>query len=434
MRICLVSSGQPSSNPRLVKEADALVDAGYDVHVIAAYWADWATDADAQLCANRAWSYTFVDWRRATGPLLFWWSRVRFRMARALAARSLLPPSRLRAAAGRVTPELTYAALGTHADLYIAHNLGALPAAAIAAMHHDARLGFDAEDFHSGQFGPRDDPREQRLAAGIEAAYIPQCDYVTAAAPGIADAYRVHRREPPTCVLNVFPLADRAEHKRPTHTAGPVTLYWFSQTIGPGRGLEDVVRAMGRFADGEIELHLRGTWQAGFETTLRAIASASGVAEKRVVAHPAAPPAEMVRCAAAYDVGLAVETGETVNSDILLSNKIFTYLLAGSAVLATRTTGQRPIIEALGPAAAGYNPGDIDGLVHALRVWVADRAVLETARRAAWQHGEERYNWDRERQQFLDVVRRALAARSDVRVRLADRVSAGVPTAAPQRS
>ena len=34
-RICLVTPGQPSTNPRLVKEADALCEAGYDVQVVA---------------------------------------------------------------------------------------------------------------------------------------------------------------------------------------------------------------------------------------------------------------------------------------------------------------------------------------------------------------------------------------------------------------
>ena len=34
-RICLVSPGHLSSNPRLVKEADALHEAGYAVRVVA---------------------------------------------------------------------------------------------------------------------------------------------------------------------------------------------------------------------------------------------------------------------------------------------------------------------------------------------------------------------------------------------------------------
>jgi len=39
-RVCLVTTGQPACNPRLVKEADALAEAGFDVHVVAAYSAD----------------------------------------------------------------------------------------------------------------------------------------------------------------------------------------------------------------------------------------------------------------------------------------------------------------------------------------------------------------------------------------------------------
>ena len=34
-RICIVTPGALGSNPRVVKEADALVRAGHDVHVIA---------------------------------------------------------------------------------------------------------------------------------------------------------------------------------------------------------------------------------------------------------------------------------------------------------------------------------------------------------------------------------------------------------------
>ena len=33
-RVCLVSGGHPSSNPRLVKEADALAAAGYELTVV----------------------------------------------------------------------------------------------------------------------------------------------------------------------------------------------------------------------------------------------------------------------------------------------------------------------------------------------------------------------------------------------------------------
>jgi siroheme synthase len=82
-RVCLVTSGQPASNPRLVKEADALVEAGCTVHVVGAHWADWATRYDAQLPTGRGWTYTFVDWRRETMPMRYWQTGARQRLAQA---------------------------------------------------------------------------------------------------------------------------------------------------------------------------------------------------------------------------------------------------------------------------------------------------------------------------------------------------------------
>ena len=89
-------------------------------------------------------------------------------------------PARSAAAAKRVP-----------ADLYIAHYPAALPAAAIAARRHGALYAFDAEDFHLGDWpeGPGASSSKRRLIRAIEGRYLPGCAYVTAASPGIADAY-----------------------------------------------------------------------------------------------------------------------------------------------------------------------------------------------------------------------------------------------------
>ena len=46
-RVTLLTTGQPSTNPRLVKEADALASAGFDVSVIGIRRAGWADASDA---------------------------------------------------------------------------------------------------------------------------------------------------------------------------------------------------------------------------------------------------------------------------------------------------------------------------------------------------------------------------------------------------
>src|SRR5437870_2051059 len=53
-RICLITPGHLATNPRIVKEADALSEAGYEVTVIAANFLDWAHRADAEF-GDRTW-------------------------------------------------------------------------------------------------------------------------------------------------------------------------------------------------------------------------------------------------------------------------------------------------------------------------------------------------------------------------------------------
>ena len=397
-----------ATNPRLVKEADALVSAGHDVHVIAARRADWADASDAELLAGRAWTSEILEWRRRPDGSRVWKAALRHRIAK-LTADLPLGDGWLASGVSPVARDLTRAALARRADLYVAHNLGALPAAAAAAAKYDARVGFDAEDYHSGQFVDQDSS-ECRIARRLEERFIPRCSYVTASAPGIASRYQpLCRGQAPTVILNVFPAADRPSAPASTRAPGPLRLYWFSQTIGRDRGLEDAVTAMGLLTGIDIELHVRGEWQADYERHLRGHARKNGVPDARIVAHAPAPAHSMVRLAGAYDVGLTLEPGESINSDLALSNKLFTYLLAGLPVLATATRGQMQCAQALGDACRLVPPRDGSALADALRTWVERPAARAAAARAAWDLATREYNWEVEQQKFLSVVDRVVS-------------------------
>jgi hypothetical protein len=122
----------------------------------------------------------------------------------------------------------------------------------------------------------------------------------------------------------------------------------------------------------------------------------------------------MVTHAAACDIGLALEPPSSINNDILLSNKIFTYLLAGTAVVATRTRGQAALLAELGPAAEGCDVGDAASFAGAVERLIASPQRLLEARRAAWDLGTCRFNWDLEKLRFLEVVRTIAAQRTHV--------------------
>ena len=105
------------------------------------------------------------------------------------------------------------------------------------------------------------------------------------------------------------------------------------------------------------------------------------------------------------DVGRAAETSNDRNRQLVLSNKLFTYLLAGNAVAATSTSAQAAIAATLGEAVWLYAPGDPSGLAEGLRRWMSDPEALARSRRAARAAAEKIYNWDREKEKLLALVK-----------------------------
>jgi glycosyltransferase involved in cell wall biosynthesis len=405
LHVCLVTPGHLSTNPRLVKEADALAAAGCAISIVSARFIPWADEADSEF-ASRHWTVRRV----AFGPIA---GRARH-VAQSLRRRAGLLAYKLLGCCAEIAfhpviPTLTRAACAVPADLYIAHNLAALPAACRAAQRHGARLGFDAEDFHSGELN--DTPENAlplRLTRDIERRYLSRCDYLTAASPGIARAYAdAYGVKEPVVIFNVFPKSDAPGAPTPRGTAQPSpSLYWFSQTIGPDRGLETVVEAIG-LSRSRPTLFLRGNPSPGYPSQLSALAAKCGVADcVRIL--PPAPPGEMVRLAAQYDVGIASEPGHTPNNRLALPNKLFTYLLAGVPALASDTSAQSAIAAEMPEAVVVYPQQDAQVLAARMDQLLSSTDTLNAARTAAWQAGHSRFNWDIEQRTLLQVIESAL--------------------------
>lgn len=405
-RICLLAPGQPSVDPRLVKEADALHEVGHEVQVLCSHMIPWADATDRALLQTRPWRCTYVGGDFKGRSAEYWQSRLRHGLASRLRLAWPLSDRLRRYAVCRVLPELAGAAKRARADLYIAHYTGALVAAADAARANGALFGFDAEDFETGSYALTAGPSPMdRLVEGFERRYLPRSAYMTAASPGIAEAYKAKYGIPlPTTILNVFPLTERPRELRAVPLDGPLRLYWFSQTIGLGRGLEDVIQAMGQLKGCKIELHLRGRWASGHDKLLFELAASSGVRPGQILVHEPGVPDQMARMAAEYDVGLALEQPVSQNRQICLTNKIFTYLLAGNAVVVTATRGQQLIMETIGDAGFSYEPGDVNALVRGLRLWYENRNILQQVRQKSWDWGTRRFNWDLEKKKLVQQV------------------------------
>jgi len=380
-RVCLVSGGNVSTNPRLVSAADALHAAGHQIRVVAVDALPDNAERDAAVMRTRPWRLDRVNIRH--GDIVGTMQRVAARVERALSRSPELARS-------PYLDLLTRAVTAEPADVVLGYTFGALPVAVRGAERLGALAGFDIEDLHAGELP--DAPQyaaAQQVTADIERRYLPRCRTLTAASEGIADAivaaYGVAR---PTVILNTFPLSDRPLTP-PGPRRGRPSLYWYSAVVGTDRGIEDAVSAL---REVPADLHLRGTITPEYAARLKARAAELGVAD-RLYLLPQAPPPDLVALAAEHDIGLALELGATRSRCVAVTNKLLVYLLAGLAVAATDIPGQRAILDGASGAGFLYPPGDVDALVAGLRALLADLPRAKAASRAA---GERRFNWEME--------------------------------------
>lgn len=410
-KICIIAPGYIASTPRVFREADALSDAGFDVRVVCSQGnLEDIRRFDRETTAHRTWRWDAVRWSntRPDERRLYYRSGIRHRLAQAApkALQRRLPVAER--GEGRVFPELASLAQKERADIYIGHYPVGLAAARRAARVHGAKLGYDIEDLYA-EIRP-DAPEwraEKDRIVTIERAHAPYCDYLTAASAPMAEEFaRRYATRIPLAVHNCHPWRERETLGRAPQDRQDVkklSLYWYSQTIGLDRGLQDVIAAAGLLGGG-VEIHLRGFASADVRETLQRAAAEHGVGGD-LFFHEPVPPDELLTRAAEHDVGLALETTASLSRQLSVTNKLFLFLTAGLAVVASDLPGQRSVLDSCPGAAKMYVPGDVGWLARHLTDFVREPSMLASARRQALTAAHDRWNWEMEGARLVDAVR-----------------------------
>lgn len=408
MKICILTRAALAANPRVTKEAQALANAGHDVTIVCGKYSSWSSKFEAAAAPDCV-TIRSVTYGRAAPRATRLAQIVRRKAARGF-LRCIRHNASLATYAGcDVTPGLIRAAISIPAHLYIAHYNAALPAAAAGARANGGAYAFDAEDYHPGDaLDLPENELENHIIHVIESRYLPGCRYITAASPGIAQAYAKRYNIPrPEVVLNVFPKTQAPTH--PTHRGSfspSPSLYWFSQIIGPDRGLETAIAAIAA-AKSAPHLVLRGTPSPGYADHLRNISSALGVPERLHFLGPAEPQ-EMERLASSFDLGFVGEAGSTHNRRIALTNKQFTYLLAGLPAIMSDVPAHVDFQREAQGAVWIYSRENVSSLAGVLDRLLLEPRRLAEARERAFQLGQARFNWDIEQAHLLRTVERAV--------------------------
>lgn len=401
-RICLITPGHIGSTPRLVKAAHALHEAGYQVETVSCSYFSPIQSWDSAVLSNAPWSAHIVPQRQGS---LYKAKKIASQLALHLRPRS--------SRAGRAViyneriQSLYRAALRIQADVYIAHCLSALPAAALAAASTGAAYAFDAEDFHPAELMPSaHTASELAVRHVVLEQYLPNALFVTTASPEMAALYYEHFGITAVSVLNVFPTETNSTEQQEGSYQGH-RLYWFSQTIGPHRGIEHVLNAVS-LTRSRPHIYLQGLISDAYRRSLTRRAASLGIAE---CLHFLAPvvPTQMITTARSYDIGISAEERHPLNRDICLTNKIFTYLQAGIPSLLSATRSQRALADVLGAAAQCLDFTQSSRVAARIDELLTDTTWRSACGKAAREAAEKRYNWNEEKQVLLHLAAKALA-------------------------
>ncbi|RZJ63478.1 MAG: hypothetical protein EOO47_28525, partial [Flavobacterium sp.] len=109
-----------------------------------------------------------------------------------------------------------------------------------------------------------------------------------------------------------------------------------------------------------------------------------------------------------FDVGLALEPGFCLNNEIALSNKLFTYLISGLAIIASNTKAQQLFLEENETIGRIYPIGNTNELSKVIMELLNNKDLLNNYKANAYKLAQTKYNWELESKQFIDIVEETL--------------------------
>jgi glycosyltransferase involved in cell wall biosynthesis len=310
---------------------------------------------------------------------------------------------------GPAVVELAKQARKAKADYYLAH-LEQGVWVGVQLRRSGSSVGIDMEDWYSEDLLPEArKSRPLRLLRDLEKELLTTGAHATCPSRAMSEALaREFGCPQPTVVYNAFPWSDRESMDglfKDRRDRRVPSIHWFSQTLGHGRGLDDLIAALPLLKH-EAEIHLRGKPVSGFENWL-----AHRVPEAwrgRIMVHGLVPNTELLSRITEHDIGFAGETPLMRNKDLTVSNKILYYLLAGLAVVASETAGQREVAEQAPGGVFVYRSGDAPALAARLDALLESADALRQAKAAALDAAERRFCWERQEQALLESIKRAL--------------------------
>lgn len=409
-KILILIGAHLCTAPRPQKEAETLANAGHDVTIRGIWFEPELVERDHLLIANKKWRFEpIIDFQPTTtqGSWKNFVIRLQGRIARELFQKfGTFYPALL----GYGTKQMLNAAREARADLTIVHSEAGLWVGN-QLLNSGFPVGVDFEDWFSQDLLPKaraTRPISQLKA--LECRLAHECRYCLTTSQALASALAAtYQAVKPIVIYNVFPWAERQQldyQKRDRRNINLPSLHWFSQTIGPGRGLEILFQAL-PYLPIPVEIHLRGNYPESARQWLEALIPSEW--RDRIFIHPTVPNAELLSRIAEHDIGLALERTDIPSRNLSVTNKLFQYIQAGLAVVATDTDGQREIFYQCPGIGQLIPSNNFLALAAALKDLLHNPQKLINAKATALKAAEKQFCWENQTDSLLQATNLALS-------------------------
>lgn len=394
LRVCMHVLEIGRTDYRVLREAAALREAGYDVSIV---------DVEPEHSRPPEEDFQGIRLKHIVNPA--WFSRTRFKPLFFVKM-------------GWMILRAVMVMLRTPADIYHAHDENALAACYFVARLRRKPLIFDAHELPL-----ENNPNFTRwhrltaLAKRIFAAALPYCKGIIATSAPTAGAIRQEYHVPDVTLVRNFPSyrevqrSDRLRQYLGLYQEVRIAL--FQGYLQSNRGLNWLVQAA-PLLDSNIVIVIMGRDQSGIKAQLEALIAENKVAD-RVKIIPAVPYAELLDWTASADIGLTLVSPDYGKAgNVMLPNKLFEYLMAGLPIVASPS-------DAVSEFISTYDVGrlmdslDPENISKAINKMLEDNAALMRMRRNGLEAAKNYLNWEKEKEHLLELYSRILGVQNKER-------------------
>lgn len=280
-------------------------------------------------------------------------------------------------------------------DLWLGNDWTSLPIVARLAHRQGVPYAYDTHELAADEFN---ESRRWRYVArpirvAIEGQFIRDAAVVSTVSSGIA------ARLQELYGLDAMPLVVRSTpHFQPMEprSLGERIHVLYHGAVWQHRGLEASIRSVAAWRP-EFDLTIRGPVSDEYRAELEREIDAAGVRD-RVTIVPPVPMVDLVREAAAFDIGLFALPGHSQHNRYALPNKFFEYTMAGLALCISDLPEMAGLLRQydLGRLIPAVEPQAIATAINSF-----DRAAIAAYKRNALAAAQE-LNWERESQKMVE--------------------------------